>query len=103
MTSSRTNRKFAKLPDTELSKFIGGTIAGLTGNTDLPDPVVTTKELGTLKATFDNAIVKANNGGTLATAQKNAARAAVIDALNKNASYVDINCEGELPILLSAG
>jgi hypothetical protein len=28
--------------------------------------------------------------------------AAVTDALNKNASYVDINCNGELPILLSA-
>src|SRR5215218_3134839 len=53
---------------------------------------VTTAQLTTLKTTFDNAIIKANKGGTLATAQKNAARAAVVDALNKNGSYVDINC-----------
>jgi hypothetical protein len=103
MSTSRTNRKFARLSDTELSKFTGRTIAGLTGNADFPEPVVTTKELGTLKTTFDNAIIKADKGGNLATAQKNAARAAVLDALNKNASYVDINCNGELALLLSAG
>lgn len=103
MSARRTNRKFAKLPDTELSKFVGTTIAGLTGNADLPDPVVNTKELGTLKTTFDNAIVKANKGGSLATAQKNAARAAVVDALNKNGSYVDINCNDDISILLSSG
>ena len=42
-------------------------------------------------------------GGTLPTAQKDAARATLIAALNKDASYVDINSDEDLTILLSSG
>jgi hypothetical protein len=103
MPSIRTARTFAKLSDTELSKFLAATIAGFTGNTELPKPVVTVTELTTLKTEFDQAIVKAAQGGTLNTAAKNLARAAVITALDKNASYVDINCDDDLAILLGSG
>src|SRR5207237_5017935 len=90
-------------PDTGLSKFTGGTMVGLKANPALPSPPVDVAALGTLKTTFDEAIIKANKGGTLATAMKDAARAALVAALDKNASYVDINCEEDMTILLSAG
>jgi hypothetical protein len=78
-------------------------ITGLTGNADLSDPPVKPVDLGTLKKTFDDAIVAAAAGGVLLTAQKDAARAALVTALNKDASYVDINCDEDLAILLSSG
>jgi hypothetical protein len=103
MPAIRTSRYYTKLPDTELSKFVGGNIKGFTNNPDLDDPPVTPAQLTTLKKTFDDAIVAASGGGTLATATKDAARAACVAALDKNASYVDINCDEDLTILLSSG
>ena len=104
MPQIRTSRSYCRLPDLDVSKFAGEVVTGLTGNTDLPDPPVKpTPELATLKKTFDDAIVAAADGGTLLTAQKDAARAALVTALNKDASYVDINCDEDLTILLSSG
>ena len=103
MSQIRTSRAFARFPDTQLSKFAGKIIAGLTNNADLPGPPVAPKDLSPLKTTFDQAVIKADKGGSLATAQKNAARAALIDALSKDASYVDINSNDDRTILLSSG
>ncbi len=99
----RTSRSYNKLPDTDASKFAGATIKGFTGNVDLPNPPVTPAALAVLKQTLDDALIAANKGGTLATAIKDAARAAINNALDKNASYVDINCDDDLTILLSSG
>ena len=103
MPSLRTSRTFGKYPDLELSKFTGVTIKGFTGNPDLTAPPVLPANLAGLKQTFDDAIIAANKGGQLATATKDVAGAAVQVALNKNASYVDINCGEDLTILLSSG
>ena len=103
MPQVRTNRLYARLPDVDVSTFTGGVIVGLTGNTDLPDPPLKPADLVILKKTFDDAIIAAAGGGTLQTKQKDAARAALVTALNKDASYVDINCDEDVTILLSSG
>ena len=103
MPNIRTNRKFATLPDTDLSRFSGTVIDGLTSNTQYPTPPETPASLTSKKTAFDQAVIKAARGGSLATAQKNAARAALIHALTKDASYVDINCDEDLSLLLSSG
>jgi hypothetical protein len=103
MPQVRTSRSYGRLPDLGVSVFSGGVIVGLTGNEDLADPPVKPTALATMKKTFDDAIIASSEGGVLATAQKDAARAALISALNKDASYVDINCDEDLTILLSAG
>ncbi len=103
MPQIRTSRLFARLPDLDVSKFAGKVITGLTGNADLNDPPVIPVDLTALKKTFDDAVVAAAAGGPLLTAQKDAARAALVTALNKDASYVDINCDEDLTILLSSG
>src|SRR5881394_2454163 len=99
----RTSRSYGRFPDLDVSAFTGGVIVALTGNEELADPPVKPTALATLKKAFDDAIIAAAGGGTLATAQKDAARAALVTALNKDASYVDINCDGDLTILLSSG
>jgi hypothetical protein len=91
------------MPDLDISKFAGGVVKGLTGNATLDDPPVTPVDLSKLKKTFDDAIIAAAGGGTLATAEKDAAKAALIAALNKDASYVDINADEDLTVLLSSG
>ena len=103
MPNIRTNRKFAALSDPDLSRFAGKVIDGLTGNTQFPTPPVLVAELTIAKGSFDNAVMKADKGASLAVAQKNAARAVLIDDLTKDASYVDINCNEDLSILLSSG
>lgn len=48
-------------------------------------------QLATLKIAFEDAIAAAAQGGMTATAAKNNAREALIEALRKNAYYVEIN------------
>lgn len=103
MPMIRTNRFYGRGSDLDLSKAAGKVINGLTGNTDLATPPVTPTAMTALKTTFDDSIVKADKGGSLATALKDAARAALVSAMNKDASYVDINCDEDLTILLSSG
>lgn len=103
MPSIRTSRSYSKLPDTDASKFAGGTIKGLNGNPDLTNPPVPLGELSLLKQKMDGTLIAAIKGGVLANAIKDAARVALNNALDKNASYVDINCEDDMTILLSSG
>jgi hypothetical protein len=99
----RTNRKYSRQSDLEVSKLAGRTINGFSGNLVFVSPPVPPVALTELKNTFDAAIIVADKGGPLATAQKDVARAALIDALNKNASYVDINSNDDTATLLSSG
>jgi hypothetical protein len=99
----RTSRSYGRLPDLGVSAFAGGVITGLTGNEELADPPVKPTALATLKKTFDDAIIAASEGGALAKAHRDAARAALLSALNKDASYVDINCDEDMTVLLSSG
>ena len=103
MSQIRTSRSYGRFPDLDVSSFTGGVIAGLTENQQLAQPPVDPTALAALKKTFDDAIIAASGGGILAMAHKDAARAALISALNKDASYVDINCDEDLTILLSSG
>ena len=99
----RTSRSFGRASDLDVSKRAGSVVKGLTGNADLDEPPVTPTQLTALKKTFDDAVIAATKGGSLATAQKDAARAELLSALNKDASYVDINCDEDMTILLSSG
>ncbi len=103
MAQIRTSRSYTRLPDLDVSAFAGEIVAALTSNVYYPQPPVPTPDLASLKTAFDDALVAAASGGTLQTALKEAARAALIAALNKDASYVDINCNEDMAMLLRSG
>ena len=89
---------FAELADVALHDFAIAIITGLADNPSYPVPPVTVPQLATLKSAFEDTIVAAaTHRGRAATAAKNAARDALVLALRKNASYVEV-----LPTLLSS-
>jgi len=74
-------------------------VTGLTGNAAFPTPAVAVAQLTTLKTAFEAAIAAMVQGGTAATAAKNDAR----EALRKDAHYVEITADNDLPTILSSG
>ena len=94
---------FAELADVALHDFAVAIITGLTGNASYPTPPVTVAQLGTLRSAFGDAVVaRLHNAGRPATAAKNTARDALVLALRKNAAYVELTCNNDLPTLLSS-
>ncbi len=69
---------FAELADVALDDFAVAIITGLTDNPRYPTPPVTVPQLATL------------------------ARDALVLALRKNAAYVEVTCNNDLPTLLSS-
>ncbi len=94
---------FAGIPDSSLDEFAGTVITGLTGNPAYPTPPVTVADLQTQLTAFSESLIAHAQGGTAATAAKNAARAAVVDSLRQNALYVQTKCNNVLATLLSSG
>ena len=103
MGKIRTNRLYSKESDLNVFAFGTNSAEMLTGNAKLPDPPVTPVELTAKLTTFKDAMTAAFGGGKALTAAKDADRAEVIVALDKNASYVDLACNNDLTILLSSG
>lgn len=103
MPKIRTNRIYNKMSDIGLYKFGTKTAEMLTGNPDFTKPPETPEDLTKKLTTYKDAITAADGGGKLQTAEKDAVRADVITVLDKNASYVDMECNNDRAILLSSG
>ena len=99
----RTSRGYQKESDLSLSQSFADTIKGFKDNPAFSDPPVSVSDMEKLKLKFDQAIIEGTKLGKLMTAKKDAVRAEVITVMDKNASYVDINCNNDLAVLLSSG
>jgi hypothetical protein len=99
----RVALSFARLPDSDLDEFTSNVITCLTSNAGFPTPTVKPADLTKLQSTFTDAIVAAAQGGKQATAAKNEARESLLDAMRKNAAYVQGIASHDLPLLLSSG
>ena len=64
---------------------------------------MTVAQLVTLKQTLQDAVAAQAQGGTTATAAKNTARNALVEGLRKDAHYVEISANNDLPTLLGSG
>ncbi len=103
MSQYRVSLSFAQLPDVALDDFANAIIAGLNGNASYPAPPVTVAQLVTLKQTLQDAVAAQAQGGTTATAVKNTALNALVEGLRKDAHYVEISANNDLPTLLGSG
>ncbi len=103
MSTYHVSLSFAQLPDSDLDEFTGAVVAGLTGNTAFPTPAVSLADLTAAQTAFEDAMTAMAQGGTQATAAKNAARQTLIGLLRKEANYVQLTGNNDLPTLLSSG
>ena len=94
---------FVSMPDPSLDEFTDAVITGLTGNPVCPTPPVAPADLQLQLTAFSEAMIAHAQGGTTATAAKNAARAVLVDSLRQNALYVQTMCNNELATLLGSG
>jgi hypothetical protein len=95
--------EFVSFSDSELAQFAGNVVRSLTKNASFPNPPVVLADLSTMVDAFHDAVQAAMQGGSQLTASKNAARATLIDALRKVASYVQSLASKQLQMLLSSG
>ena len=100
----RTSLNFVKLTDGLIGPFAGAVINGLTAEAArFPALPVTVAQLTSRKEAYETALIAAQDAGTSETAAKDQARAALEDALRKNALYVEIAADNDLAVLLSSG
>src|SRR5205823_5774636 len=88
--------------DAELIVDSGRIISSMTGNVNYPAPDPTLAEVGAARNEFITA-VNGLDGSAAATATRDQKRAALVDLLRALALYVQMQCGGELPVLLSSG
>src|SRR5882762_1873075 len=101
--STKVSLGFARLSDNDLDNFAQAVIDAITGNLTFPAPPVGPPGLQAFKDNFTTAIAAAQTGGPADTAAKNNARQALLAAYRNLASYVQIQCAGNLELLLSSG
>jgi hypothetical protein len=99
----RVSLDFAGYSDSDLDEFAGNVLTSLTGNTSFPTPPVALPDFEAIITTFHNAVIAAMPGGVQLTAAKNVARGALIDALRKQANYVQTLANKSLDVLLTSG
>lgn len=102
MINLKVSRAFTTYPDAGLDEFANGTYLGLNNNAAFPTPPVKPADVQLLNQAFRDAIGAAT-GDPADTAAKNAAREALLDALRKNAHYVEITASHDLAVLLTSG
>lgn len=104
MKKKHVNIDFSDIHDDALSEFAQGVEIGLTDNAvtfpDLPFAVSVVK---LQRQDFDQKLVKALNGNSTDTANKDAARKVLDKSMKKNGKYVDDIADGDAAIILSSG
>src|SRR5256885_1858933 len=102
MLTFRVLYSFTRLPDAALQAFAGSVVAKMTGNAGYPTPRVALVALNAIATGFGDAITAAIGGGKMLTAEKNAAREALMGVLRQEASYVQSVAGEDLALLLSS-
>ena len=98
----RVSRDFVNDADSDLDEFANTVAQCLANNAAFPNPPVKPADLTALDTAFRDAIAAAT-GDPQDTAAKEKAREAVLDALRKDANYVESIASHDLETLLSSG
>jgi hypothetical protein len=99
----RVSLGFARKIDTGLIAFTRNVITLMTGNADYPTPSPALTVITTTVNALETAVHDALDGGKIAIATRNAARAEMLSLLRQLASYVTGSCNADLVALLGSG
>jgi hypothetical protein len=89
--------------DGELLVDTNRIISMMTGNAAYPAPDPTLADVGTARTDFSTALTGAANGGSAQTVIKDQKREVLTGLLRDLATYVQKECNNDLPTLLSSG
>ena len=103
MATLHVSLSFSRLSDADLDVFTGGVIDNMTGNASFTTPAVSMAALGTGRTNFANALANMAQGGTAATAAKNATRETLLGLLRQEANYVQGASNNDRTVMLSSG
>jgi len=101
--AAKVSLGFAKFSDVELDNFAERVFKGITDNASYPTPPVTMANLQTARNDFTSKIAAAQAGGPADTAAKNNSRQSLLGMLRQIGSYVQINCNDDMALLLTSG
>jgi hypothetical protein len=101
-TNLRVSHRYVRLTDTSFNIFGSSVILGMTNNPAFPNPLVPLATLSALQTDYAQKLAANLTGGTVATAAKNKARAALTDGLRRQGIYVQ-GVANEMITLLSSG
>jgi hypothetical protein len=99
----RVSLAFAREIDTDLIAFARNVVTLMTGNDQYPTPSPSLKVIGTAVDALETAVHDALDGGRIAIATRNAARAELLSLLRQLASYVSGNCKADVLLLIGSG
>jgi hypothetical protein len=99
----RVSLAFARKIDTDLIAFTRNVVTLTTGNAQYPTPSPALTVITTAVNALETAVHDALDGGKIAIATRNAARAEMLSLLRQLASYVTGNCNADLVALLGSG
>mgnify|MGYP002368987585 FL=1 len=95
--------RFREMSDAVLEDFANSVHTDLYAQSAYANPPVTAADLQAGITAFSNAKVAQTNGGKLATATKNQRREELLEMLQTLGYFVQLNCDNDLPTLLSSG
>jgi hypothetical protein len=99
----RVSLAFARKIDTDLIAFTRNVITLMTGNAQYPTPLPALTDVTTAVNALETVVHDALDGGKIAIATRNAARAEMLSLLRQLASYVSGNCDADLVLLIGSG
>jgi hypothetical protein len=94
---------FARKIDTDLIAFVRNIVTLMTGSVLYPTPSPTLTTITTSVDAFETAVQEALDGGKIALAARNAARAALLSLVRQLAAYVQGHCAADLVNLFESG
>ena len=92
-----------RIKDNELTNYAQHIVSNMTTNPIYPDPKPTLGVIQNLITLYSAALLKTVDGNKVDTANKNAARVDLTDALSSLANYVNLTAENDLVKLQSSG
>jgi hypothetical protein len=102
-TNYKISYAFAQLPDTAIADFAEVVILALTNNESFPNLPVPVAALALNRSDYLAKLAATAQGGTEATADKNATRNVLETALRQTGAYVQSVASQDLVLLLSSG
>jgi len=103
MAAIRISLKFRRLPASALYVFGTGVFNSMSGNSHFPSPTVDLADLKTACEALEHASGRAQGGGAMVVADKEAKRMALVNLLRELAAYVQFISKGDEVMARSSG